>query len=224
MYGTILRQVILTYHTCSYKCNGIRYSIPEALRLIFFGASLLPFTNKDGGIRPVAIGLTLRRPIEKLASSCALVLRSCEPWAGRRLWYTLHVYICCVWTVAGRPWSWISRMPSTRSSATRFYRRHIWSSHQALVGIWPSCGFCWECPAGRPIGLSTVLGAEQASQGQWGGVRVWVLGRHRTGRYRTKTRRTVPPPGVRRQQDRSPTKSWQMPDFRPLRSVSTNMG
>jgi len=76
MYGTILRQVILTYHTCSYKYNGIRYSIPEALRLIFFGASLLPFTNKDGGIGPVAIGLTLRRPIEKLASSCALVLRS----------------------------------------------------------------------------------------------------------------------------------------------------
>jgi hypothetical protein len=47
--------------------------VPEAVRPIFFGASLLPFTKKDGGIRPVAVGLTLRRLVAKLASSRALV-------------------------------------------------------------------------------------------------------------------------------------------------------
>ena len=56
----------------SYKCIGIRNSIPEAVRPMFFGASLLrslPFTNKGGRIRPVAVGLTMHRLIVKLATS-----------------------------------------------------------------------------------------------------------------------------------------------------------
>ena len=52
----------------SYKCIWIRNSIQEAVRPIFFGASLLPFTNKGGGIRSVAVDLTLRRLIAKLAA------------------------------------------------------------------------------------------------------------------------------------------------------------
>ena len=46
--------------------------VPKAVRPIFFGATLLPFIKKDGGIRPIAVGLTLRRLIAKIASSRAL--------------------------------------------------------------------------------------------------------------------------------------------------------
>src|SRR6266516_129866 len=53
--------------------------VPIAVRQIFFGATLFPFIKKDGGIRPIAVGLTLRRLVAKIASfralsSCAAVL------------------------------------------------------------------------------------------------------------------------------------------------------
>ena len=54
-------------------CNLILAgNIPDAVRPLFFGASLFPFTKKDGGIRPIAVGLTLRRLIAKMANSRAL--------------------------------------------------------------------------------------------------------------------------------------------------------
>ena len=42
---------------------------PQAIRPIIFGANLIALTKKDGGIRPIAIGCTLRR----LASKCACI-------------------------------------------------------------------------------------------------------------------------------------------------------
>ena len=40
---------------------------PEAVAPVFFGGRLLALSKKTGGIRPIAIGFTLRR----LASKCA---------------------------------------------------------------------------------------------------------------------------------------------------------
>jgi hypothetical protein len=42
--------------------------VPFHVRPIFFGATLLPFAKKGGGLRPVAVGLTLRRLVAKAAS------------------------------------------------------------------------------------------------------------------------------------------------------------
>ena len=51
--------------------------VPEVIRPTFFGATLFPFIKKDGGIRPIAVGLTLRRLIAKMASRLALT--TCAP-------------------------------------------------------------------------------------------------------------------------------------------------
>ena len=53
---------------------------PEWVRSFLFGASLLAFTKKDGGVRPIAVGLTLRRLAAKVAcrsvtEKCALFLK-----------------------------------------------------------------------------------------------------------------------------------------------------
>ena len=41
--------------------------IPGRLKSLLFSARLIAFTKKDGGVRPIAIGLTLRRLVAKLA-------------------------------------------------------------------------------------------------------------------------------------------------------------
>ena len=46
--------------------------VPLLVRPSFFGATLLPFRKKDGGLRPIAVGLTLRRLISKLAASAVV--------------------------------------------------------------------------------------------------------------------------------------------------------
>src|SRR5271163_2972236 len=48
---------------------------PNWVRPTFFGANLLPFKKADGGIRPIAVGLTLRRLVVKVA--CRLVTEKC---------------------------------------------------------------------------------------------------------------------------------------------------
>src|SRR5277367_3649625 len=50
----------------------LRGGVPEVVRPVFFGASLLPFTKKEGGIRPIAVCLTLRRLVSKMANTRAL--------------------------------------------------------------------------------------------------------------------------------------------------------
>jgi len=42
--------------------------VPTAIRPVFCGASLCALTKKDGGIRPIAVGCTLRRLVAKTAS------------------------------------------------------------------------------------------------------------------------------------------------------------
>src|SRR4029077_1049838 len=41
--------------------------VPVRVRPHFFGASLLAFNKKDGGLRPIAVGLTFRRLVAKVA-------------------------------------------------------------------------------------------------------------------------------------------------------------
>ena len=48
---------------------------PTWIRPFFFGASLFAFSKKDGGIRPIAVGLTLRRLTAKIA--CRYVSDKC---------------------------------------------------------------------------------------------------------------------------------------------------
>ena len=40
---------------------------PKAIRSFFFGANLTALTKKDGGVRPIAVGCTLRRLAAKVA-------------------------------------------------------------------------------------------------------------------------------------------------------------
>jgi hypothetical protein len=46
--------------------------VPDDVRPSFFGASLHAFQKKDGGVRPIAVGLTLRRLVAKCANKIAL--------------------------------------------------------------------------------------------------------------------------------------------------------
>ena len=70
--------------------------VPQEIRSIFFGASLCALRKKDGGVRPIAIGNTLRRLISpRLLSEDVLkhVAISCDPiswvlvldWVQRQL-------------------------------------------------------------------------------------------------------------------------------------------
>ena len=45
---------------------------PEEVRSFFFGASLVALMKESGGVRPIAIGYTLRRLVSKVA--CGLVI------------------------------------------------------------------------------------------------------------------------------------------------------
>ena len=49
----------------------LRGNIPEIVRPLFFGASLVALSKKSGGVRPIAVGCTLRRLVAKVA--CNLV-------------------------------------------------------------------------------------------------------------------------------------------------------
>ena len=50
--------------------------VPDEVRPTFFGATLFAFAKKDGGVRPIAVGLSLRRLASKIANSKALDLCS----------------------------------------------------------------------------------------------------------------------------------------------------
>ena len=55
-------------------------AIPQNVKPLIFGARLLAFQKKDGGIRPIAIGLTLRRLIAKCL--CQRVMPKFQALAG----------------------------------------------------------------------------------------------------------------------------------------------
>ena len=48
----------------SHVLNG---NIPVSIRPVFFGARLVALTKRNGGVRPIAVGLTLRRLVAKVA-------------------------------------------------------------------------------------------------------------------------------------------------------------
>jgi len=45
--------------------------VPQEVRLVFFGASLHAISKKDGGLKPIAVGLTLRRLASKIGNRLA---------------------------------------------------------------------------------------------------------------------------------------------------------
>ena len=64
--------------------------VPQKIRSTFFGASLCALRKKDGGVRPIAIGNTLRRLISKVAvrgcaETCNNLLRPNQLGFGVRL-------------------------------------------------------------------------------------------------------------------------------------------
>ena len=46
----------------------LRGEVPEATRQRLYGATLMPLSKKDGGIRPIAVGNTIRRLVGKVVS------------------------------------------------------------------------------------------------------------------------------------------------------------
>ena len=58
---------LLTHSLTSFVNLVIRGDVPAPARSFFFGASLIALNKDDGGVRPIAVGCTLRR----LASKCA---------------------------------------------------------------------------------------------------------------------------------------------------------
>jgi len=46
--------------------------VPLLVRQVFFGASLFAINKKDGGVRPIAVGLTLRRLVAKASNRWAI--------------------------------------------------------------------------------------------------------------------------------------------------------
>jgi hypothetical protein len=59
--GVCLRQVLTDF----LNLIGSGY-VPDSIRPIFFGAALTALRKKDGGIRPIAVGLTWRRLVAKI--------------------------------------------------------------------------------------------------------------------------------------------------------------
>ena len=57
---------------------------PVWLRPYFFGASLFAFAKKDGGLRPIAVGLTLRRLVAKVA--CRIASAQCIEYLNHASW------------------------------------------------------------------------------------------------------------------------------------------
>lgn len=43
-------------------------AVPEEIRPLLFGANLFAFGKKDGGVRPIAVGFTVRRMVAKIVS------------------------------------------------------------------------------------------------------------------------------------------------------------
>ena len=47
----------------------LRGYLPKYVKQVFFGATLIPLRKKDGGVRPIAVGQTLRRLVAKCVAS-----------------------------------------------------------------------------------------------------------------------------------------------------------
>ncbi len=57
----------LVYHLTRFVNLCLAGRVPTAVRPVFCGASLCALSKKDGGIRPIAVGCTLRRLVAKAA-------------------------------------------------------------------------------------------------------------------------------------------------------------
>ena len=60
--------------------------VPRTVQPLFFGANLTALTKKDGEVRPIAVGCTLRRLAAKLAGRCVMDAMG-ELLAPRQLGY-----------------------------------------------------------------------------------------------------------------------------------------
>ena len=90
----------------------LRGGVLEVVCPAFFGAQLFPFTKKDGGIRPIAVGLTLRRLVAKVANTrglvkCASILAPTQLGVGTKggaesLVYIRRASTCSGWTAPER--------------------------------------------------------------------------------------------------------------------------
>ena len=65
--GTFSSNLLLA--VSSFMDSVLDGSIPEIIRPIFYGASLCALNKKDGGIRPIAVGLCFRRLVAKIICS-----------------------------------------------------------------------------------------------------------------------------------------------------------
>jgi len=59
--------------------------VQDAIRPYFFGVRLHALTKKDGGLRPIAVGMTLCRFVSKVANRSAM-LSSIGTLVPKQLW------------------------------------------------------------------------------------------------------------------------------------------
>src|SRR5271156_970441 len=97
---------------------------PDWVQFTFFGANLLPFKKADGGIRPIAVGLTLRRLVAKVAcrlvtEKCTEVLKPCQMGvgvkSGQKLFFT---QLNALWAPSLLITYWSSLISPTHSIAS----------------------------------------------------------------------------------------------------------
>ncbi|KAG1702407.1 Retrotransposable element SLACS protein [Nymphon striatum] len=81
------------------NCIVLSGDIPENVCPTFYGASLMALSKKDGGLRPIAIGNTLRRLVgkacmAKLSATCSRTFRPHQLGVGTRLGAEAAVHSC----------------------------------------------------------------------------------------------------------------------------------
>ena len=64
-------RIIIILCTTEYKCTPfirlvLEGDTPTSIRPYFFGANLVALRKEDGGVRPIAVGCTLRRLVAKV--------------------------------------------------------------------------------------------------------------------------------------------------------------
>jgi len=56
-----------------FACTALFHAFPTAMREVLCASSLIPLTKKDGGLRPIAVGDTIRRVVGKCLLSLEVV-------------------------------------------------------------------------------------------------------------------------------------------------------
>jgi len=82
--------------------------VPVGVKIVFFGGVLHAFSKHDGGIRPFAVGMTLRRLVAKAANShtigrCSAFLQPKQLGAGTKGGAEAIIHAACSFLDSAKP-------------------------------------------------------------------------------------------------------------------------